>query len=428
MSSEDSEARSGGAERDQAAGLTPSDTYTSPTSTNAGSSASDDDDGDATVSAAAYTPRHGDTGEIDVGALRRALAEAVARDSGRPPRRPDRALAADLKDAVTLRAALLVIAVLGLGIGFIVSYVGGLHHPTPRNLPVDVVAPASVQAQTITGLEALPGQPLSPRLVGSVDTAQRRVADRTSMGAFVINPTGATDTLYVASAAGPSLATALTQIFGAVDAGNRRTVHVVDLVPVAAGDSGGLATFYMAIGWTVAGYLIASILGVSAGSRPSTPLRAVIRLVVLALCAFAAAVVGTWIVQHILGALPGPFWPMVLVGTLLVFAAGALTVALQVAFGVIGIGVAVLLFVILGNPSAGGAFARALLPPFWRSIGAFLPPGAGTDAARSVAYFGGQHTGQPLVVLGAYCAVGLIAAVLLAALIRPQASPQKNVY
>jgi hypothetical protein len=418
MSSDDSEARGGGAERNQVNGPTASETFP-------------DDDGateDEAEAAAGYTPRHGDTGEIDVSALRRALAEAVARDHGR---RSDkgRGLVADLKDAVTVRAALLVIAVLGLGIGFIVSYVGGLHHPTPRNLPVDVVAPAQIQAQTITGLDALSGQPLSPRLVGSVATAQSRVADRTSMGAFVIDPAGSTDTLYVASAAGPSLSSALTQIFNSVDAAQHRSVHVVDLVPVAAGDSGGLAAFYMAVGWTVTGYLIASILGVSAGSRPATPLRAVIRLAVLVLCAFAAGVIGTWIVQHLLGALPGPFWPMVLVGGLLVFAAGALTVALQIAFGVVGIGVAVLLFVILGNPSAGGAYARALLPPFWRSIGALLPPGAGTDAARAVAYFGGKHTGAPLVVLGVYCAVGLIAALMLATVIRPRpatGSPTAN--
>lgn len=407
MSGDDDEAQGGGAGQDRLDGSRVSDT------------SSGSGEGAPTQRAASYTPRHGDTGEIDVTALRRALAEAVARDDHRGP---GGGLLADLKDAVRLRAALLVIAVLGLGIGFILSYVGALHHQSPRNLPVDVVAPAQIQMQAITGLDSLPGQPLSPRLVDSAATAQRRVADRTSTGALVVNPTGTVDTLYVASAAGPSISSALTEIFGAVDANSGRTVHVVDLVPLAAGDADGLAAFYSVIGWTVTGYLIASILGVSAGSRPSTPLRAVIRLIVLALCAVVAGVAGAWIVQHILGALPGPYWPLVLVGALLVFAAGAVTIALQIAFGVIGIGIAVLLFVILGNPSAGGAYARALLPPFWRSIGAFLTPGAGTDAARSIAYFGGAHTGLPLAVLGVYCVVGLIAALLLAAVIRPRAA------
>jgi hypothetical protein len=94
--------------------------------------------------------------------------------------------------------------------------------------------------------------------------------------------------------------------------------------------------------------------------------------------------------------------------------------ALQVALGVLGIGVAVLLFVILGNPSAGGAYARALIPPFWRAIGAFFPPGAGTDATRSVAYFGGANTAEPLFILGAYCVIGLLATLGLASVLRPK--------
>ncbi len=325
-----------------------------------------------------------------------------------------------VRDAVTLRSALLVIATLGLGIGFILSYVGGLHHPNPKNMPFDVVAPASIQAQSVAGLAGLPGQPLTPRLIADAETARARVADRTSTGALVIDPTSTSDTLYVASAAGPSISNALVKIIGAAEAKQQRTVNVVDLVPVSAADSSGLSSFYLAVGWTVAGYLIASILGVSAGTRPATATRAVVRLIALALCAAVAGGVGAWLVQHELGALPGAFWPLAVAGALVVFGAGAVTMALQVAFGVVGIGIAVLLFVILGNPAAGGAYARALLPPFWRAIGAFLPPGAGTDAARSIAYFGGAHTAQPMFVLGAYAVVGLLLTYGLATLVRPK--------
>jgi hypothetical protein len=319
-----------------------------------------------------------------------------------------------------VRSFLLVIGVLGLGVGFILSYVGGLHHPGAKNLPFAVVAPAEIQGPVLSGFGTLPGQPLSPRLVSDEQTARARVISRTVTGALIVDPASTRDTLYVASAAAPSISNALNQIVTAAEARQHRTVRVVDLVPVAAQDSGGLTSFYAAVGWTVAGYLMASILGISAGARPATPTRAAIRLIVLALCAIAAGIGGAWLVQHVLGALPGPFWPLAAVGALVVFGAGAVTIALQVAFGVVGIGLAVLLFVILGNPSAGGAYARALIPPFWRAIGAFLPPGAGTDAARSIAYFGGQHTAQPLFVLTVYAGVGLIAALGLAALLRPR--------
>jgi hypothetical protein len=72
-----------------------------------------------------------------------------------------------------------------------------------------------------------------------------------------------------------------------------------------------------------------------------------------------------------------------------VFAVGAVTLAFQTLFGVIGIGITILVFVILGNRSAGGAYQPALLPPFWRAISSALPTGAATDTVRRIVYFGG---------------------------------------
>ncbi len=359
--------------------------------------------------------RNADDATADAAPARRDPAPEAA------PRVEATSTWAQIKDAVRPRSALLVIATLLLGLGFILSYVGGLHHPSPRNLPFDVVVPAQGQAQAVAGLSQLPGHPLSPRLVVDEPTARGRVADRTSTGALVIDPSSTTDTLYVASAAGPSISNALTTIIRSAEARQRRTVQVRDLVPVSVQDSSGLSSFYLAVGWTVTGYLIASILGVSAGSRPATLTRAVVRLIALALCAIAAGLVGAWLVQHVLGAAPGALWPMAGIGALVVFGAGAVTMALQVAVGVLGIGLAVLVFVILGNPSAGGPYARALLPPFWRSIGAFFPPGAGTDAARAVSYFNGARTAEPVFILACYAVIGLIATLALVALLRPAA-------
>jgi GntR family transcriptional regulator len=46
-------------------------------------------------------------------------------------------------------------------------------------------------------------------------------------------------------------------------------------------------------------------------------------------------------------------------------------------------------------------------PPFRRAVGGFLPPGAGTDAVRSVSHFGGAQTGCPMLITGGYVLVGL---------------------
>lgn len=74
-------------------------------------------------------------------------------------------------------------------------------------------------------------------------------------------------------------------------------------------------------------------------------------------------------------------------------AAATVTMAFQALFGIIGIGATVLVFVILGNPSAGGAFQPPLLPPFWRTIAYALPNGAGTDSVRRIVYFGANGIG-----------------------------------
>lgn len=144
------------------------------------------------------------------------------------------------------------------------------------------------------------------------------------------------------------------------------------------------------------------------GRPPSHGARAVIRLGALLLYSITAGLLGTVIAGPVLDALPGSIWALWGLGTLLVFAVGALTLALQGLAGIVGIGLAILLVVVLGNPSAGGAYPYPLLPPFWRAIGPALPPGAGTYATRSIAYFRGNGAGGPMLVLAAWAVAGSV--------------------
>ncbi|MBR7838080.1 hypothetical protein KDL01_32705 [Actinospica durhamensis] len=335
---------------------------------------------------------------------------------------------AEVRDAVSLRATLLVVSTLLLGLGFVLSYVGALHSPKLQNAPITVVSadPQATQ-QLVAQLSQASGGAVTPSAGTTEAAARDAVADRSTAAAFVYNVTGSQDTLIVASAAGSAQASAIEKLFIELEVQSDRTLSVDDVVPAGAEDFDGLSAFYLVVGWSVTGYLIASILGLSAGTRPANLTRAVIRLVALALCGLVAGLIGTLLVQeHVLGALGGEFWPMVATGALLVFGVGAITMALEIAFGIVGIGLAVLLVVVLGNPSAGGAFPRAMLPPFWRAIGAFLPPGAGTDAVRSIAYFGGERSGYPLLILGGYALLGLALSLLLC-LIRPPTSTSEGV-
>ncbi|MFJ8751268.1 DUF3533 domain-containing protein [Streptomyces sp. NPDC102441] len=319
----------------------------------------------------------------------------------------------EVKSAVTTRAALLVIGVLALQLLFIASYVGALHRPDPTDVPFGVVAPQRVSGQLVTQLGDLPGGPLDPRAVSGEAEARRQIQNRDIDGALIVSPSGSTDTVLVASGGGTVLASSLTKIIEQAEGPRQRTVRPVDVAPASPGDFNGLSSFYLVVGWCVGGYLCASILAISAGTRPANRQRAAIRTGVMALYSIVGGIGGAIIIGPVLGALPGSFWALAGLGALIVFATGMITLALEALTGIVGIGLAVLLIVIAGNPSAGGAFPLPMLPDFWRAIGPALPPGAGTWTARSIAYFRGNAVTGPLLVLSAWAVVGTALTMLL---------------
>src|SRR5213078_2642289 len=108
------------------------------------------------------------------------------------------------------------------------------------------------------------------------------------------------------------------------------------------------------------GYLVAIAVSTSKGARPANRHRAVIRLGALAAYAAVSGALGTVLAYQFFGPLP---LDLAWFGALLVFASGAFAMALQALFGFVGMGLAVVLFVVLGDPSAGGAYPAPLLPP-----------------------------------------------------------------
>ncbi|MGV9942113.1 DUF3533 domain-containing protein [Streptomyces sp. NPDC003401] len=345
----------------------------------------------------------------------------MSQAAGAPP--PDHSFLAEVKDAVTPRATLLVVGVLALHLLFIASYVGALHDPRPRDVPLGVVAPRAVAERTVARLAGLPGGPLDPRAVADRTTARQQILDRRIDGALIVDPARTTDTLLVATGGGRVLATTLETLTARAEKSEGRTVRTVDVAPADTGDANGLSSFYVTVGWCVGGYLCASIMTISAGAARSTPRRAAIRLAAMAVVALLGGLGGALIAGPVLGALPGGFPALWGLGTLVVFAVGAATLACQALFGLAGIGLAILIVVILGNPSAGGALPPPLLPPFWKAIGPALPPGAGTWAARSIAYFEGNAVTSALLVLSAWAVAGTAITLLATALRTRRAGP-----
>ncbi len=331
----------------------------------------------------------------------------------------------EFRDAVSLRTIGLIVGVLLLQLGFILSYVAAFHAPTPRQIPLGVVsASAPLSDQAAAKINAIPAHPLRAVTVANQSTAVQQIKSGDLSAALILDAQGSNDTLLVSSGGGVSVSTAVTSVVSEIEAAQQRTVNVQDVVPLQRGDGRGLTGFYLVIGWIVGGYLMASLLGVSAGARPATPRRAYFRLGAIVPYAVLSGFGGALLVDQVLGALTGHFMALWWLGALLVASAATVTLAFQVLFGVIGIGITVLIFVILGNPSAGGAYQTELLPPFWRFLSNVLPNGAGTDTVRRIVYLGGNGITGHLVVISLWVVAGTVIALLASHRMHRQSTPR----
>jgi hypothetical protein len=192
------------------------------------------------------------------------------------------------------------------------------------------------------------------RLVQEPDerVARAAITDRDVYGAVVLP----SRRLLVASAASPAVAQVLQRAFGGVG------LRVQDVRPLAAGDPRGLSIFYAVLAWVFGGYLGATILGLVIGQASRDWRQELARLSALAVYAVAARLLGALVAEPILHALSDHYLALACVGMLVVFAAAAATEALQALFGIAGPAIALLAFIVLGNPATGVASARRCCP------------------------------------------------------------------
>ena len=148
------------------------------------------------------------------------------------------------------------------------------------------------------------------------------------------------------------------------------------------------------------------LIGLAVGNRSSSRRRAADRITALAAFAVFGSLLEIVLLRGAFGVLGGHLLALWACGTLIVLSSGLATAGLQALAGMGGTGVVILGFVIIGNASSGGPFARPLLPGFWRTVGGLLPPGAGVDLLRGVLFFGGSRILGPIFVLLGWLAVG----------------------
>ena len=309
------------------------------------------------------------------------------------------------------RIGFFVFMALLMQLAFVVSYIGALHGPQPpHRMPVGVVAPPQVVGQLQkTSDQAGPLFTLKPE--ASPDSAVDAIRHRRVLGAYLPAAVGSTDQLLVTTAVGPAAPQALTAAFTQAAQSQQHTLQVKDVLPPHRGDTEGLVPFYLVIAWTVGGYLASTLVGLMGGMKSRTPRLALERIGMLAGYSVLGGIGGTLIVHTIMDFLGGGWWTQALIGMLVVFSVAVFANGLQSFLGLIGTGIVIGLFVILGNPSGAGPWPRNMLPAFWRVIGPWLPNFQGTNAVRGVAYFHSQGLSTAIWVFVAYAAIGVVLSV-----------------
>lgn len=306
--------------------------------------------------------------------------------------------------------ALLLVGVLLLALLFVASYVGGLHSPKPYGAKLAVVGPPAAVEQLSAEIErAIPG--IDPRASGSVADARRQIDEGRVFGALILGEQR--DRLLVSQTWNRGFSTQVAQGFRRAFAAQGRPLAVEVVEPLPEQDANGLSPFYLIVGWVVGGYLAAVVLGLARGERATSVAAAGARLGALAGYAIVAGLLGALLVDPVMSILEGHFLALWGIGTLIVFATAAATLAFESLLGVLGVGLAIALFVVLGNPASGAIFPPELLPQPWRAMGGYITTGAGGQAVRSVQYFDGAVLLRPMLVLMVYALAGSAIVVLV---------------
>jgi hypothetical protein len=301
--------------------------------------------------------------------------------------------------------ALIVVA------AFIACYVGLQRDPQPHQVPIAVTGPD------------LPGE-IHQALGNAVEVhpaadaeAARHALERHDVVAALSTDSPGQLRLEIAGAVGTSTTSALNSLVGTYAHGAGKHVTTEDVVPLTHFDARGLAGFYMAFGVTLAGFVLGSN---ALGLASVLHLRH--RFWLLAGASVAIGTVAAIIAGPIMGAVPAPVIPLVFTLTLLAAAAAFTTKLLGTHLGPVGVPVATLLLLTVGNATSGATIGADLLPTAARAISALLPPGAAVRAITDLSYFNGAHAAGPVITLALWAAIAALLLGLRPRLMRRRAA------
>jgi hypothetical protein len=290
------------------------------------------------------------------------------------------------------RAAVIAVVAIVMGCLFIATYSLALGDPVPHRIDTALVGDSTGHAHTVDAVEGVARDHLVLRRYASVPAALDAIDQQHVYAALDL--TSKRPTLYVASAAGASVARVLERI-SAVDP----TVRVVDTHPLAANDPNGLDLFYRMLVATIIGFITVFQVLAQAG-RLALRHHAAFVLGLAVAASFALTLVGGALLHGFAASQPEE-WGIL---ALHLLAVASFTSLMAVLIGRWAILPTWLFFVILGNTSSGGAVSPPLLPPPFALTSQWLPSGATVTALRDAVYFTDHQHAHPIAVLAIWAA------------------------
>ncbi|WP_319463815.1 hypothetical protein [Micromonospora sp. RTP1Z1] len=304
------------------------------------------------------------------------------------------------------RTAALLVGTLALATAFIAAYVGALHQPTPRDVPVGVVLGDQRAQQVMAAVRARTDK-IKPIEYDNPQAADDGLTARGVYGVLASGPDNGLR-LTIASASAPAAAELVTQVLTQAARQASLPLQVTDEVPVEGSDPRGLVPFYLAAGYVLGGYLASTALGLKTGTAPVSLARAGLRIAALAVYSIVLGVAGATVVGPILDVWHHDVPAVAAVGALAVFAAAMVASAVQGWLGLLGTGIVILLLVVLGNPGSGGIYAPEFLPDWLRGMHRWNVPGLATDLIKSAVYFDRRSMGWALTGLVVWALLGVL--------------------
>jgi hypothetical protein len=289
---------------------------------------------------------------------------------------------------------------------FIASFVGALHDPGPRSVPIGFVG-SPTQASALSGAldRADPGA-FVVTAYPDASSARDAILDRKIDAALVTSP----PQLIVATAVGEAVTTATVKVF--TSAANSAGVNLPtpDIRPLHRSDPQGLSQVFFVVALLAPSVIFGNALikDVSRGLHPFW------HLVVIAVYAAIVAAVATAIADAAIGALIGAPWGLFGIGTLFAFAVAVVGAAVTRWVGSVGYVIIVMLFIPIGISSSGTTLGPNMITPWYADLGKALPPGSALPAVQNTIYFNGNAIAKPLLILSAWALAGIIAFALVA--------------